>query len=99
VEIIKDRLFPSVCLQSLNEEISANFGGGQHTYGESGNNFVFDIEGFRLDLAQAEFMDISRCQIKRASLFEVVKSYLIHYAFVETLQALDEESSSDGASL
>ena len=34
-------------------------------------------------------------QIKSVGLFELVKSYLVHYAYVETLQALEEESSFD----
>lgn len=42
VEILKDSLYPSVCLQSLNEEITSNFGT---------ELFLFDLEGFRLDIA------------------------------------------------
>lgn len=56
---------------------------------------MFDLEGFRLDLAQSEFLDINRYQVKKASILELVKTYLIHYAYVETLQALEEESSPD----
>jgi len=90
VEIQRDNMYPSVCLQSLNEEVSSNFGTDQ---------FLFDLEGFKNDLSQAEFMDISRQQLKRPALFELVKSYLIHYAYVESLQALEEESTSEGTSL
>lgn len=32
-------------------------------------------------------------------LFDSVKEYLVHYAYVETLQALEEESNWDGVSL
>lgn len=52
LEIAKDSIYPSVCLQSLNEEVSSNFGTEQ---------FIFDIEGFKNDLAYSEFMDINRC--------------------------------------
>lgn len=38
-------------------------------------------------------------QIKSVGLFELVKSYLVHYAYVETLQALEEESTTDAAAL
>lgn len=77
VEIEKDSLYASVCLQSVNEEISVNFGKLEQ--------FVFDLEGFQLDIAQQEFVDISKQKIDRAGIFEVVKSYLVHYAYVETL--------------
>jgi len=42
-------LYPSVCLQSLNEEITANFGGANSSNPD--NNFAFDLEGFRLELS------------------------------------------------
>lgn len=44
VNITRDNLYASVCLQSINEEIQSNFIGS--TY----NQFMFDIEGFKNDL-------------------------------------------------
>ena len=32
-------------------------------------------------------------------MLELVKAYLVHYAYVETLQALEEENASDGTSV
>ena len=46
---------------------------------------MFDLEGFRLDVAQAELLDVTRPPFKRSSLFDAVKEYLVHYAYVETL--------------
>jgi hypothetical protein len=46
---------------------------------------VFDIEGFKNDVAQSEFIDINRNQAQRPSLFDLVKTYLVHYAYLETL--------------
>ena len=56
---------------------------------------MFDIEGFRNDLAYKDFREISSVQIESGGLFELVKSYLVHYAYVETLQALEEENTID----
>mmetsp|Transcript_29595 Transcript_29595/g.28796 ORF Transcript_29595/g.28796 Transcript_29595/m.28796 type:complete len:189 (-) Transcript_29595:865-1431(-) len=94
VELLKDGIYPSICLQSLNEEVSSTFWGG---VSQAEQALTFDIEGFRLDLAQAEFLDIKRMPFNRATMFEMIKSYLVHYAYVETLQALEEESNGEEA--
>jgi hypothetical protein len=44
IDISKDSLYPSVCLQSLKEEVSVNFGG-------INDHFLFDLEGLRIDVA------------------------------------------------
>lgn len=38
-------------------------------------------------------MEISKQTIDRSGMFDLIKSYLVHYAFVETLQALEEEDN------
>jgi len=43
--MIEEPLYPSVCLQSINEEVVANFSGSRQ------EQFVFDLEGFKNDIA------------------------------------------------
>lgn len=74
--------FPAVCIQSQNQSVQANFGV---------NKFVFDIEGFQQREGLENFFDICAIPFDRSSLHTLVKSYLVHYAYVETLQAYEDE--------
>ena len=76
IDIQGDNLYASVCLQSINEEVQATFGN---------SSFVFDLEGFKQDMALTEFNEISKVKFQRHQLLELVKSHLIHYSYVETL--------------
>lgn len=79
-------MYPSVCLQSINEEIQSNFNGTLH------HGFLFDLEGFKNELSQQEFRDITEYQVKTFSMNELIKSYLIHNGYIETLQAIEEDT-------
>lgn len=66
----------------MTHAVSANFGT---------QNFMFDLEGFRQRESLESFFDVCSVKFDRAKLHNLVKSYLVHYAYVETLQAYDDE--------
>ena len=69
-------LYPAVCIQSVSHQIKSNFGL---------EKFVFDIEGFKQRESLESFFDICQVEFDRSQLHNLVKSYLVHYAYVETL--------------
>ena len=87
VNVAKDTLYASVCLQSINEEIESNFIGSVH------NEFKFDIEGFKKEIALSEYMQITEFPTREASMNKLIRSYLVHQGYIETLQALENDIS------
>ena len=81
VEIPPEGFFPAVTIQSMSHHIEANFGT---------KKFVFDMEGYRQRESLENFFDICATPFDRAKLHSLVKSYLVHYSYVETLQAYED---------
>lgn len=79
-------LYPSVCLQSQSEEVSSRFT----------RPFMFDLEAFREERMQNEFRKMWSLPCPEMSMRDMVKEYLVHYGYVETLQALDDKKQPDG---
>lgn len=52
ISITKDNLYASICLQSINEEVSTNFNGSIY------DEFKFDLDSFKLKLAESEYQEI-----------------------------------------
>jgi len=48
------------------------------------------MEGFRQRESLENFFDICATSFDRAKMHNLVKSYLVHYAYVETLQAFED---------
>jgi hypothetical protein len=48
-ELQKDQVFPAVCLQAVNEEVSTNF------FSTVLDPFVYDIESLKNDIIATEF--------------------------------------------
>lgn len=76
VDIPKEGFYPAVCFQSISHSISANFGQ---------QKFMFDLEGFRQREGLESFFDICQTPFDSSKLHGLVKSYLVHYAYVETI--------------
>jgi hypothetical protein len=49
IELQKDQVYPAVCLQAFNEEVSTNF------FSTVLDPFVYDIESLKNDIIASEF--------------------------------------------
>lgn len=77
---MKDQMFASVCLQSSGDEVSINF----HPVSKK-EQFIFDIEDFRSNILKGEYVKAQARDVNRRHMHHLVKSYLVHYGYVETL--------------
>jgi hypothetical protein len=82
VELPPEGFYPAITIQSMSHHIESNFGT---------KKFVFDMEGYCQQSSLDSFYDICATQFDRAKLHSLVKSYLVHYAYVETLQAYEDD--------
>ena len=87
IELNLESIYPSICLQSVSEEVASNF------CGSSLDPFVYDLESLVQDLQVKEFKKIRESPINRLGMNDLIKSYLIHYGYIETLQAMEEGDS------
>ena len=53
--------------------------------------FEFDLQGFKQKQGLKQFYEICQTPFDHSSLHNLVKSYLVHYGHVETLQAYQDE--------
>ncbi|CAF1930175.1 hypothetical protein Bca4012_072857 [Brassica carinata] len=77
---IKGHLFPTVAVHSQNEEVSVNFGK---------QKFVFDVKGYETSARNTQQMAIEKISIPPNIGYGLVKSYLLHYGYEETLNAFN----------
>ncbi|KAG2320449.1 hypothetical protein Bca4012_056510 [Brassica carinata] len=77
---IKGHLFPTVGVHSQNEEVSVNFGK---------KKFVFDVNGYETSARNKQQMAIEKISIPPNIGYELVKTYLLHYGYEETLDAFN----------
>ncbi|VVB11672.1 unnamed protein product [Arabis nemorensis] len=77
---IRGHLFPTVAVHSQNEEVSVNF--GQKKY-------VFDIEGYEASERNKQQMAIEKISIPPNIGYGLIKTYLLHYGYEETLNAFN----------
>lgn len=82
---VKGPLFPTVAVHSQNEEITVNFGK---------DPFVFDIKDFEAKERTRQQMTIDEIPIPQDASHRLVLSYLQHYGYVETLNAIDLASEN-----
>jgi hypothetical protein len=78
-------LYPSVCLQAINEEVSTNF------LGSCLDPFIFDLDSLQTELQTGYFISVRSLPSDPLSLHDLVKSYLIHYGYIEALQAMETQ--------
>lgn len=82
---VKTPLFPTVAVHSQNEEVSVNFGK---------DPFRFDIKTFEADERKKQQMIIDEVSIPQNASYGIVRSYLQHYGYEETLKQFDMASRS-----
>ncbi|XP_050207950.1 ran-binding protein M homolog [Mercurialis annua] len=82
---IKGPLFPTVAVHSLNEEIEVNFG---QKY------FAFDLKEYEAQERMKQQIEIENMSLPPNVSYGLVRSYLLHYGYEETLNSFDLASQS-----
>ncbi|KAH8480305.1 hypothetical protein Peur_062825 [Populus x canadensis] len=82
---IKGPLFPTVAVHSQNEEIEVNFGQRE---------FAFDLKEYERQEAMKQKSTIDKISLPPNISYGLVRSYLLHYGYEETLNAFDVASQS-----
>ncbi|CAN0928177.1 Ran-binding protein M homolog [Linum grandiflorum] len=77
---IKDPLFPTVAVHSQNEEIEVNFGQKQ---------FAFDIKDYESQERMKQHVVIDKISLPQNVSHGLVRSYLLHYGYQETLNSFE----------
>ncbi|KAJ9560305.1 hypothetical protein OSB04_005465 [Centaurea solstitialis] len=82
---VKGRLYPTIAVHSQNEEVSVNFGK---------DPFLFDIKAYEAAQRAKQQTYIERISIPQTASYGIVRSYLQHYGYEDTLHVFDEASQS-----
>ncbi|OVA16367.1 B30.2/SPRY domain [Macleaya cordata] len=82
---VKGPLYPTIAVHSQNEEVNVNFGQ---------KPFVFDIKAFALEERLKQQMTIEKISLPLNVSHGIVRSYLIHYGYQDTLNSFDMASRS-----
>ncbi|XP_057974667.1 ran-binding protein M homolog [Malania oleifera] len=77
---VKGPLFPTVAVHSQNEEVAVNFGK---------DPFVFDLKAFEAQERTKLQMMIEKISLPQNISYGIVRSYLLHYGYEETLNSFD----------
>ncbi|XP_075480299.1 ran-binding protein M homolog [Primulina tabacum] len=78
-------LFPTIGLQTENEEVTVNFGK---------TPFLFDIKAYKADHRARLQKNFDVMEIARGDGFRMVRSYLQHYGYEETLRLFDTDAET-----
>ncbi|KAM7519218.1 hypothetical protein LguiB_018180 [Lonicera macranthoides] len=82
---VKGRLFPTVAVHSQNEEVRVNFGR---------EPFLFDFKAFEEQERAKQQMMIEKIPVPHNASYGIVRSYLLHYGYEDTLNLFDMASHS-----
>lgn len=82
---VKGRLYPTVAVHSQYEEVIVNFGK---------DPFIFDVKVYEANLRKKQLDVIERISIPQSASYGIVRSYLQHYGYEETLNVFDEASQT-----
>ncbi|XP_077249779.1 SPla/RYanodine receptor (SPRY) domain-containing protein [Tasmannia lanceolata] len=82
---VKGPLFPTIAVHSQNEEVNVNFGQ---------QPFVFDVEVFVLEERRKQQMIIDKISLPLNVSHWIVRSYLLHYGYQDTLNSFDTASKN-----
>ncbi|XP_057793607.1 ran-binding protein M homolog [Salvia miltiorrhiza] len=77
---VKGPVFPTVAVHSQNEEVTVNFGQ---------DPFVFDLKAYEAEQRAKQQLKIDNISIPQDASYGIVRSYLQHYGYEETLKLLD----------
>ncbi|KAK9134707.1 hypothetical protein Syun_014037 [Stephania yunnanensis] len=82
---VKGPLFPTIAVHSQNEEVNVNFGQ---------QPFVFDVEAFATEERLKQQMVIEKIPLPLKVSHWIIRSYLQHYGYQDTLDLFDLASVS-----
>lgn len=82
---VKAPLFPTVAVHSQNEEVSVNFGK---------DPFVFDLKAYEAQERAKQQATLEKITLPQNASHGIVRSYLQHYGYEDTLQMFDIVSKS-----
>lgn len=82
---MKGPLFPTVAVHSQNEEVHVNFGQ---------KPFTFDLKEFEAQERMKQQIKIEEIPVSPNASYGIVRSYLLHYGYEDTLNSFDEASRS-----
>eukprot|EP00316_Scyphosphaera_apsteinii_P012463 CAMPEP_0119320514 /NCGR_PEP_ID=MMETSP1333-20130426/52684_1 /TAXON_ID=418940 /ORGANISM="Scyphosphaera apsteinii, Strain RCC1455" /LENGTH=424 /DNA_ID=CAMNT_0007327253 /DNA_START=169 /DNA_END=1443 /DNA_ORIENTATION=+ len=80
---VSSDLYPTVGLHSPAEALALNFGA---------ECFKFDVANFITTTRQAKLEQVSQLPIPISSMDQIVRRYLLHFTFKDTLAALDQKT-------
>ncbi|XP_062219320.1 ran-binding protein M homolog isoform X2 [Phragmites australis] len=83
---IKCPLYPTIAVHSQDEEVTVNFGKEQ---------FCFDIEGYILEEKMRQQLVTDKMYLQPDISHWIVRSYLLHYGYQDTLNSFDMASETD----
>ncbi|KAM2027738.1 hypothetical protein ACFX1T_019988 [Malus domestica] len=82
---MKGPLFPTIAVHSQNEEVHVNFGQ---------QPFAFDLKEFEAQERMKQQMSIEKISLPTNVSHGIVRSYLLHYGYEDTLNSFDVASKS-----
>ncbi|KHN32477.1 ran-binding protein M homolog isoform X2 [Glycine soja] len=82
---MKGPLFPTVAVHSQNEEVHVNFGQ---------KPFTFDLKEFETQERMKQQLKIEEISVPPNVSYGIVRSYLLHYGYEDTLNSFDVASKS-----
>lgn len=82
---MKGRLFPTIAVHSQNEEVHVNFGQ---------KKFAFDLKEYEAQERLKQQMAIEKISLPPNISYGLVRSYLLHYGYEDTLNSFDLASKS-----
>ncbi|KAK6116690.1 hypothetical protein DH2020_049572 [Rehmannia glutinosa] len=77
---VKGPVFPTVAVHSQNEEVTVNFGK---------DPFIFDLKAYEAEQRDKQQSKIDNVHIPQDASYGIIRSYLQHYGYEETLKLLD----------
>lgn len=87
--------FPSISLNSLNEEARLNFGVDYFKFDLNTRIVVCHSLFNTQDVVNDEYMEIENQPTATKDIFNLVHDYFIHYGYVKTLDQFEDESDYD----
>ncbi|GAV87328.1 SPRY domain-containing protein/CLTH domain-containing protein [Cephalotus follicularis] len=82
---MKGPLFPTIAVHSQNEEVHVNLGQ---------KNFVFELKEYEAQERMKQQMTIEKLSLPPNVSYGLVRSYLLHYGYEDTLSSFDLASKS-----
>ncbi|XP_051139589.1 ran-binding protein M homolog [Andrographis paniculata] len=85
IKDVRGPVYPTVAVHSQNEEVIVNFGK---------DPFVFDIKAYEAEERTKQQMRVDSISISQETSYGIVRSYLQHYGYEDTLRLFDVAGKS-----